>query len=151
MVAASGGVARELSSLRRRVARLALTVAAIVGFLMLSAFPMDAWMLSSSHAEQISVAVMLGVVVTSIWAHVAIARRRPYGRPLAVALGMYALLMIVLRGVALARAPGWSDDSVLVGSLIVSGAMFAALIVAAVVCLPAPGARENDAAPAVPR
>jgi hypothetical protein len=143
--------ARELSSSRLRVARLALTVAPIVGFLMLSAFPTDAWMLSSSRAEQISFAVMLGVVVTSIWAHVAIARRRPYGRTLAVVLGMYALLMMVRRGVALARVPGWSDDSVLAGSLIVSGAMFAALIIAAVVCLPIPRARENDAAPAVPR
>ena len=141
---------RELSSPRRRVARLALTLAAIVGFLMLSAFPTDAWMLSSSRAEQISFAVMLGVVVTSIWAHVAIARRRPYGRTLALALGMYALVMIVRRGVALARLPGWSDDSVLVGALIASGAMFSALIVAAVVCLPVPRARETDhAAPAV--
>ena len=141
---------RELSSARRRVARLALTVAAFVGFLMLSAFPMDAWVLASPGEEQIAFAVMLVVVVASIWAHVALARRRPYGQTLALVLGAYALVMIVRRAIEVARLPAWHSDSVLVGSLVVSGVMLVALLVAALVCVPVPRSGERDsAAPAV--
>jgi hypothetical protein len=142
---------RELSPVRRRIARLALTVAAIVSCFMLSALPMDVWVLAGSGKEQIAFAVLLAVVVGSIWAHVGIARRRPYGPPLVLALGAYALVMIVYRAIQLTRLPVWISDSVLVGAMVVSGALFFALLVAAVACVPAPRSadQDNSAAPAV--
>ena len=122
----------ELSPIRRRVARAGLTLATIILILMLSAFPMDVWILAGRRDEQSSFMILAVVAVTSIWAHVAIARGRAYGRELVMALGAYALLMILWRGFDLTRMPGWRDDSTLVASLVISGTMLASLLIAAV-------------------
>jgi len=136
--------------MQRRIVRIAMTVATVLGILMLAALPMDVWMLSGPREERIVLVVLGLVVLSTMWAHVAIARRRPHGRVLAIGLGIYALAMVARRGAELARAPGWTDNSTTVGSAVVSGAMFAVLLIAAIVCLPIGTPHENeDPSPAV--
>src|SRR5688572_22477796 len=94
--------ARELAPWRRRVARLCLVIAAIVGSLMLSALPMAAFALAGRREEHISLAVLLAVVMASIWAYVALGRRRRSGQRLAWGLGAYAMLMATSKVVAFA-------------------------------------------------
>ncbi len=141
---------QELPTWRRRVARLGLTVAAIIDFLMLMALPMDAFVFAGAPEEHVALVVLVLVLIGTIWGHVALARRRPYGRVIALALAAYALVMVIRRGFALASMQAWADESILVGSLLVSGVMCAGLIAAGLACLPRPAPREHSAAaPAV--
>jgi endonuclease/exonuclease/phosphatase (EEP) superfamily protein YafD len=122
---------------------VSLTVGAIVGFLIFSSLPVDAWVLAGSRDEQITFAILLMVVIVSIWAHVALARRRPYGRILALGLGIYACVMAANQAVAFARR-GVPSDASLLASLAIGGTMLAALIVGALACLPGSRARGDD-------
>ena len=117
---------------------------------MLAALPMDAFVLAGTPEEHATLVVLALLLIGSIWGHVALARRRPYGRVIVLALATYALVMVVRRALALASGQAWADDSVLVGSLVVSGIMCAGLIAAGLACLPGPASREHSSgAPAV--
>jgi len=119
-------------------------IAATLGSLMLSALPMDAWVLAGRREEHISLAVLLAVVIASIWAFVALGRRRQSGQRLAWGLGAYAVLMAGSKAFAFAGLPVSQRSSDMIIALIFSGVMFVALIVAALVCLPARRSRKAD-------
>lgn len=136
--------ADELAPWRRRVARAALIVAALDAALMLSALPMDAFELNSRREDDVALAVLLSIVIASTAAFVALGRRARSGRFLAWGLGAYALLMLGSKAIAFARLSGPQRSDVPISSLIVSGIMFAALMVAALACLPYHRAREAE-------
>jgi len=134
----------ELPAWRRRVARVCLAIAAVIGFLMLLALPMDAWILAGRREEHMSLAILLAVVIASLWAWLALGRRGPTGQRLAWVLGAYSAITAGTKAVGFAGLPESQRSSDLISALVISGAMVVALMVAALVCIPSRRFREVD-------
>ncbi len=120
--------------------------------LMLLAFPMNVWRLAAERQIQTRFVVLWAVVLLTLWAQVAVARRHRIGRLLAGALGAYAVIMLVFRARELAGVPRAALEPLALASLAFGGSFLVALLVAAVACLPLrtrPGAERS--APAVLR
>ncbi len=125
-------------------------VAAILSCLMLSALPMDAFVLKGQREDHIALALLATVAVTCIWAFVALGRGRRAGLLLTWGLAAYAAVMLGSKAIAFGGLPPLQRSSVMIGGLVVSGVMFLALIVAGLACLPRGRAGKADPlAPAV--
>ena len=123
-----------LSTLRRRTARVSLAYASCLGILMLLGMPREAWVFGASKGDQATFVVILAVVAASIWTNVALGRRRPYARRVAMLLGVYALVQLVTRGPAIYGYAQRLDDPFMRWTFAFTFGYFLALLVAGLAC-----------------